>query len=361
MREDTTIIMQYPYDEEGKNRLFDGKQHTIKPIAIRPIQGIYSVSVDKNRHKQLEEQLYVLAYYDVSMKTNCVTIIEKNSLGGVKKIPLNDYKLLNQYLKKKPFTPDERYENQTSIFLPNVIGLEDTLLASQIFYSDGTPIKQKFTYNFDNLSKNQADRNSLSIANPASPPPTPPNFPQKEKNKTETELPERIICVVPYYIDEQQNSYVSDCFFTYQSCSATPDSMSYHYAGIYDKTLKEKILSDFRDFDFPKFKKYHTTTFKLDSTGKKTLEEPHSISYYTTLVPCDSLQKLEAISKANKIIVDIPYSHSEFDATNILEEACNGTLPMKTTEALYETPKNGKIAAPNYKTTTFETKSKQYS
>lgn len=359
MKKDTTIIMQYPYDSTGNNRLFDGKQHTIKPIAIRPIQKTYSV--DRNQTKQVKQQLYVLAYYDVSMKTNCVTIIEKNTLGGVNKIPLNDYKLLNLYLKKNPFTPDERYENQTSIFLPDVINLGNTGLASQIFDSNGTPIKQNFIYNFNSFGKNQAARNSMSIASPASPPPTPPKPPQNNENKTATNPPQKIICAVPYYIDEQQNSYVSDCFFTYQTCSAQTDRISYHYAGIEDKPLKEKILNDFRNYDFSKFKLYRTTTFKLDSTGQKTLEEPRSISYYTTLVPCDSLQKLEAVSKALKIIVDIPYSHSEFDATNILEEACNGTLPMKTIEALYETPKSGKIAVPNYKTTTFDTKSKQYS
>lgn len=117
--------MQYPYDDSGKNPLYDGMSHRIQANSI---QGFYLNG----------RNFYVLHYNDVFSTRPMTTLLTRDaSSGELVKIPLTDYEPLIEYCS--------RYENclidEDLHILPENIGLGPTmdgkLLFNDFLYSQG--------------------------------------------------------------------------------------------------------------------------------------------------------------------------------------------------------------------------------
>ena len=79
------VKMQYPKDETGKNKMYDGKIHQIIPFTIKKVDS-------------QNVELYIMKYFDIDLKKYLETILLKKD-GEFYKIPLDNYKNIDKLEK----------------------------------------------------------------------------------------------------------------------------------------------------------------------------------------------------------------------------------------------------------------------
>ena len=101
------LVMQYPYDESGKNSAYDGLEHSILPLSL------YLVSIDGNDY-------FIMEYFDVSLNKPMVTLVF-NLGDNFYKVPLTSYEAIDELKSMSTKVA------LNSVKLPKIIYLAETM------------------------------------------------------------------------------------------------------------------------------------------------------------------------------------------------------------------------------------------
>ena len=136
------MLMQYPFEEN--NSLYDGRFHNISPISLCSI-------------RLLGRQFFIMRYNDLTARQSDLFTLIEETPNGWKKIPLDDYNVLFNYINENQFSLTWKLPSE--IKMPRSISL-------------GEKINLQFLLNSQKL--NQAGNIIMPSSQlPPSPPPPP--------------------------------------------------------------------------------------------------------------------------------------------------------------------------------------------